>query len=82
MKDQHKKITGYRDLSEEEIALMNEVKALSETVGALIANLEGAGDMTLVDPAKLDQRWVAIAKTHLQQGFMAAIRGIAKPETF
>jgi hypothetical protein len=30
----------------------------------------------------IDQRWVAIAKTHLQQGFMAATRAIAQPEFF
>jgi hypothetical protein len=27
-------------------------------------------------------RWISIGKTHLQQGFMALTRGIAKPETF
>lgn len=35
MKDQHKLIKGYRDLSQEEIDLMNEIKALAEQVGEL-----------------------------------------------
>lgn len=68
------KITGYRDLSEQEVAAMNEGKALAETVGAWI-------DRLLADPAT-DKRWVAIGKTQLQQGFMAALRGIAQPTTF
>jgi len=33
------------------------------------------------DP-NLDQRWVEIARTHLQQGFMAATRAIGQPEGF
>ena len=30
----------------------------------------------------LDQQWVAIAKTDLQTGFMAAVRAVAQPTTF
>lgn len=74
MKDQHKHIKGYRDLSPEEIALMNEIKAEGEKVGALIEKLQATPGV--------DQRWVAIAKTHLQQGFMAAVRSVAQPTTF
>lgn len=29
-----------------------------------------------------DQRWVSIGATHLQEGFMAVMRAIAKPTTF
>ena len=74
MDNQHKLIKGYRDLSASEIALMNEGKALAEQVGAFIEKL--AADQST------DKRWVAVGKTHLQQGFMAAIRGIAQPTTF
>jgi hypothetical protein len=72
--NQHQKITGYRDLMQYEIDLMNEGKALAEKVGAWIESLEDRGG--------LDQRWVAIGKTDLQKGFMSAIRSIAKPTTF
>lgn len=34
MKDQHKHIKGYRDLSEAEVQAMNAVKAKAEEVGA------------------------------------------------
>jgi hypothetical protein len=74
------KITGYRQLSQAEVALMNEGKALAEACGAYIAKLRGHGD-TPID-GKRDQRWVSIGETQLQQGFMALIRGIAQPTTF
>ncbi|TNC80691.1 MAG: hypothetical protein C9356_12385 [Oleiphilus sp.] len=74
MKDQHEKITGYRDLSQDEIDLMNEGKALAEQCHEYIAKLEAN--------EKTDKRCVAIGKTNLQQGFMWAIRGVAQPTTF
>jgi hypothetical protein len=74
MDNQHKQIKGYRDLSQEEIDLMNEGKELAEQVGAFVAKLQCTDT--------LDQRWVAIGKTDLQKGFMAIIRGIAQPTTF
>ena len=70
------KITGYRQLTQVEVGLMNEGKALAEQCGAYIAKLRG-----FVEP-QLDQRWVSIGATDLQRGFMAVIRGIAQPTTF
>ena len=40
MKDQHTLIKGYRDLSQEEIDLMNRAKTLAAEVGGLIEELE------------------------------------------
>lgn len=74
MDNQHRKITGYRELSAEEIALMNEVKAMGAQLGQLIEKLRENPDV--------DKRWVSIAKTDLQQGIMAAVRSIAKPDSF
>lgn len=78
------KITGYRQLTEAEVALMNEGKALAEQCGAYIAKLR-AGN-TDPDAAQngrtLDQRWISIGATDLQRGFMAVMRGIAQPTTF
>lgn len=74
MDNQHKLIKGYRDLSQSDIDMINMIKEYAEDFGkfceALSANSE------------LDQRWVAIGKTHLQQGIMALVRAVAKPETF
>ena len=74
MDNQHRKIKGYRDLSQVEIDAMNAVKEKAAEVGELISKLEGNDE--------LDQRWVAIAKTDLQKGCMAATRSIAKPDFF
>jgi hypothetical protein len=81
------KITGYRQLSEAEVALMNEGKALAEQCGAYIAKLRGHQDITRRETDKgsqppLDQRWISIGATDLQRGFMSVIRGIAQPTTF
>lgn len=74
MDNQHKHIKGYRDLSQAEIDAMNEGKALAEQCGEWIKKLRATDG--------LDQRWVSIGATHMQEGFMAAIRGIAQPTTF
>ena len=74
MKDQHTKIKGYRDLSQSEIDAMNTIKAEGVRLGLLIEDLR--------DSKILDQRWVSIAETHLQQGIMAAVRSVAQPTTF
>lgn len=74
MDNQHKKITGYRDLSQQEIDAMNEGKELAKQVGAWVEKLQAQEG--------LDQRAVALGKTNLQQGFMWAIRGVAQPTTF
>lgn len=75
MENQHQKIKGYRDLSQEEIDAMNEAKAVAEQCGAFIEKLRAQG-------GTLDQRWISIGATDLQRGFMAVIRGIAQPTTF
>lgn len=74
MENQHQKITGYRDLSQEEIDAMNALKVLATAVGVEISKLENT--------PSIDKRWLAIGKTDLQKGFMAAIRSIAQPATF
>lgn len=74
MKDQHTLIKGYRDLSAEEIALMNEVKTKAAQVGELMEKLRARRE--------LDQRWISIGTTDLQKGFMCVIRGIAQPGGF
>lgn len=86
---QQPKITGYRQLSYAEVELMNEGKALAEACGAYIEKLRlhgpqrPANDVYIapLEP-QLDQRWISIGATQLQQGFMAVIRGIAQPTTF
>lgn len=90
MKDQHTKITGYRDLSQVEIDLMNRIKALGVQMGELVADLRAMPSTTpgcpprLAEPDRpsLDQRWVSMGATDLQTGLMALTRGVAQPTTF
>lgn len=74
MKDQHTKITGYRDLTVQEISAMNAVKDAGNAIGVLIEHLQGLDG--------LDQRFIAIGKTDIQKGLAMVIRGIAQPSTF
>ena len=80
MENQHRKIKGYRELTQDEIDLMNEVKEKAEEVGELIEKL----NVTHVQTGShaIDTRWVSIGKTDLQKGFMALTRSIAKPDFF
>lgn len=77
MDNQHKLISGYRELTQEEIDLMNEGKALAETVSEYLEKVRAAAVTVGVDHRRL-----AIGRTELQQGFMAVIRSIAQPTTF
>ena len=74
MDNQHKLIKGYRDLTEEEIALINEGKELAERCGEYIRKLE--------ESTFTDKRSAALGRTNLQQGFMWVIRSVAQPSTF
>lgn len=89
------KITGYRKLTDEEGQLMNEVKALGQSIEGHIAMIEshlrtqstnaaGIGDAN--EQARISgaqpARWVAIARTDFQTALMALTRAIAQPAAF
>lgn len=74
-------ITGYRTLSQAELDAINAIKAKADEVGNLIGGLRVPSGLPPTDTAP-DQRWVSIGATHLQEGFMALVRSIAKPTTF
>jgi hypothetical protein len=71
--NQHQKIKGYRDLSEDEIAIINEIKQTE----SYVANVWQA----TIDLDEANKRWANIAKTHFQEGFMALVRSIARPDS-
>jgi hypothetical protein len=68
------KIIGYRQLTEAEAALMNQIKKHGMELAELVNKLRQNGT--------LDQRWVAIGTTDLQTGLMALVRAVAQPTTF
>lgn len=86
-------IQGYRALSPETVALINEVKAHAEQTRELLSRVEHfCIDREHVEQERPDyvphttvaepMRWASIARTDLQQGYMALIRAIAAPTTF
>lgn len=75
MENQHRKITGYRELGEGEIALMNRVKATEALVADLVA------DLRATVPAGEPQRQAAIAVTAFEEAFMRLVRAVAQPAT-
>lgn len=67
-------IKGYRELTDDEIKNINDIKEIANLIGGMIVEMEKTDG--------IDQRWVAIAKTDLQKGFMAMVRSIAQPTSF
>jgi hypothetical protein len=97
MENQHRKIAGYRELSEAEVALMNQIKAKGLELDALLVEIRGhiqsqyeearnpnANADTERD--RLDHaephRWLAVARTDFQTGLMALVRAVAQPGNF
>jgi len=72
MDNQHRKITGYRELNQHEVDAMNKVKELGIQIGKFIDEM----------PEEIDKRWRNIGKTHLQEGIMALTRSITQPDFF
>ncbi len=83
MENQHRHIKGYRDLTQAEIDLMNEVKAEGERLEQLVYRVRAAIPEGLeADTARNPHRWASIAATDFQTGLMALVRAVAVPETF
>jgi hypothetical protein len=64
----------HRQLSSAELAIMEGLTDLGQIVGNYLDEIARNKD--------IDPRWLAIARTELQQGFMAAKRAVAKPTAF
>ena len=90
MDNQHRKIKGYRELSQEEIDLMNRIKEQGVQLEGLLFDTHQSDYVGLAEAIpeesmeKLQEadRWRAIAKTRFQEGLMALTRAVAKPEFF
>ncbi len=72
MDNQHKRIAGYRDLTQAEIDLMNEAKALEAQANGLIDRMRATPD--------LDQRNIALGQTYVEEAFSRLVRAVARPE--
>jgi hypothetical protein len=65
-------VAGYKPQGQSSIAKVNEAKRLEEIVLRQL-------DLLAADP-ETDKRWLAIARTNIEQGFMAANRAVFKSE--
>jgi hypothetical protein len=81
MENQHRQITGYRELGVKEIALMNEIKAQGEALQHLVFRLRNMS-LDEINGCPVDLRWVSIGATDLQTGLMALTRSVAQQTTF
>lgn len=73
------KIAGYRQLSQHEATLMNQLKQLEAQCLGALDTLQRAEFAQTSDQVP-DPRWLSIARTSIETGFMAAVRSIAKPQ--
>ena len=64
-------IAGYRPQETSAVNVVNENKKLEEEVLRVLDILAGAPG--------IDGRWLAIGRTHIEQGFMAVNRAVFKP---
>ena len=65
-------VAGYQDQSDDHVDLVNANKQMEEVILRTIDDLRRRLD--------IDQRWVSIAQTQIEQGFMALNRAIFKPQ--
>ena len=95
MQDQHKKIKGYRDLTQEEVDLMNEIKGHGQVTKNLIAKVRKMRKVneendtygnppTHLTQSQLDRSATCLdnAEVTLQTGMMWFVRSVALPEGF
>lgn len=97
MENQHRKITGYRELNQTEIDLMNKIKALGPQIEDVLEEVRlhvinqkhHAMESDPQDVATLDrlvdatpERFLALAKTDFQTALMYATRAVAQPTFF
>ena len=95
MENQHQKIKGYRDLTQEEIDLMNRVKELGPEIQELVSDItdhiiaqtkaafeiDNSHEMQRITES-YPSYWLAEGETSMQKGLMFLTRAIAQPTTF
>jgi hypothetical protein len=65
-------VSGYKPQSQETIDRVNDNKRVEEALLQTMDEMQG--------DANFDQRWLAIARTDIEKGFMALNRAIFRPD--
>jgi hypothetical protein len=66
-------VAGYQPQSQSNVDIVNQNKRLEEQVLRVL-------DDILTNNHDIDRRWLAIGRTHIEEGFMAVNRAIFKPQ--
>lgn len=74
MDNQHKMISGYRDFDQQTIDTINLIKEAEAVIARLWVHVNRVENV-------VDSRWWMVARTHFEQGFMALVRSVAKPDS-
>lgn len=64
-------VAGYRAQSDDNVAVVNVNKEIEERVLRILGDLKARPG--------IDGRWLAIGRTHIEQGFMAVNRAVFQP---
>jgi len=72
-------VHGYTSQSDANVALVNEHKEMEERILRRIDWLSPHFDAMDGPRGGADPRWLAVARTHIEQGFMALNRAIFRP---
>lgn len=75
------KVAGYTPQSDDKVKLVNEFKADEERLLRKLdkIGLPTTGFSSTTNDLRHDQRWLAIARSHFQEGFMALNRAVFQP---
>lgn len=65
-------VGGYNPVTELQVDLVNQHKRMEEVI------LQRMDSLPQMDP-DTDMRWLAVARTHIEQGFMALNRAVFRP---
>lgn len=75
-------LPGYRELNPAELQLLATIKAAERDVADVWRDVADADDTEdgLGNDVYVDARWLAVARTHLQEGFSALVRSVTRPD--
>lgn len=65
-------VGGYNPVTSLQVDVVNQHKRMEEVI------LQRLDRLPLIDPG-VDPRWLAVARTHIEQGFMAMNRAVFRP---
>lgn len=93
MENQHQRISGYRELNQTEIDLINEIKTLGINIEAVVIRVQAhireqrndTGDNTPEEErlnAATPERFAAMSVTQFQTGLMYLTRAVGQPTHF